>query len=141
MPVVDSERVTVFHLFGELLAYTTRSEVPAAYGEIGIVAVLDPEASPGLPWLLAARFCRERDQTEQYAQWITSQAARARVSGGGRLVELQAAKWEFEKHKEHRFTALYFNHEILRTGTMRVVGLDLVPLKTQARTRRRYCPP
>ncbi|MFE7410523.1 hypothetical protein [Streptomyces laurentii] len=138
MPVVDRARVTVFHLFGELLAYTTRSEVPAAYGEIGIVATLDPGVSPGVVWALAAQNCRPRDHTEHHAQWITSQAARARVTGSGRLADLRDAKGEFEKRKEHRFAALFFNHELLHTGTLRVIGLDLAPLQARAEAERRY---
>ncbi|GGT31185.1 hypothetical protein [Streptomyces purpureus] len=138
MPVVDSDRVTVFHMFGELFAYSTRSEGDIACGEVGIVGVLDHDSSPGILWTLATQYCRERDQAEQHAQWITSQASRARVSGGGRLADLRDARWEFQKHKEHRFGALYFNHELLRTGHMRVVGLDLALLKAQAEAGRRY---
>ncbi|MDI5982893.1 hypothetical protein, partial [Amycolatopsis magusensis] len=95
MHVVDSARVTVFHMFGELLAYTTHSDTPARYGEIGIVAVLDPQISPGVLWALAVQNCRPRDHTEQHAQWITSQALRARVTGAGRLAELRDEKVEF----------------------------------------------
>ncbi|MFD7325003.1 hypothetical protein ACFV9D_28595 [Streptomyces sp. NPDC059875] len=138
MPLVDSDRVTVFHMFGEILAYTTRSEGDIPYGEVGIVAVLGPDTSPAILWSLAVQHCRERDQADQHARWIVSQASRARVSGGGRLAELRTAKWEFQRHKEHRFGALYFNHEVLRTGQMRVVGLDLAPLKEAATAARRY---
>jgi hypothetical protein len=138
MPFVDSARVTVFHMLGELLAYTTHSETPAAYGEIGIVAVLDPETSPGVLWALAALSCRTRDHAEQHAQWITSQAARARVTGAGRLADLRDEKAKFQAYKEHRFAALYCNHETLRTGTLRVIGLDLAPLQARAEADRRY---
>ncbi|MFC8505647.1 hypothetical protein ACFU3J_01295 [Streptomyces sp. NPDC057411] len=138
MPVVDSDRVTVFHMFGELFAYTTRSEGDIPYGEIGIVAVLNPGTSPGALWTLATQFCRERDQAEQHAQWITSQASRARVAGTGRLANILGAKREFETYREHRFAALYFNHELLRTGAMRIIGLDLAPLAETAAAERRY---
>ncbi|BAU84118.1 hypothetical protein SLA_3204 [Streptomyces laurentii] len=138
MHVVDSARVTVFHMFGELLAYTTHSDTPARYGEIGIVAVLDPQISPGVLWALAVQNCRPRDHTEQHAQWITSQALRARVTGAGRLAELRDEKVEFQTYKEHRFAALYGNHETLRTGTLYVIGLDLTPFRARAEAERRY---
>ncbi|MET9673510.1 hypothetical protein ABZY68_10520 [Streptomyces sp. NPDC006482] len=136
MTATNSERVTVFHMFGEVFAYTTQSEGTLTYGEVGIVGVLDRNTSPRLLWHLAEAHCRERDQADHHARWIASQASRARVTGSGRLADLRQSVWKFNPDKEHRFDGLNFNHEILRTGHLELTGLDLAPLKESARAQR-----
>ncbi|MFE5710496.1 hypothetical protein ACFQ7J_06675 [Streptomyces sp. NPDC056501] len=134
----SSDRVTVFHMFGEVFAYTTRSESPLMIGEVGIIGVLDPNTSPRLLWHLAEAYCRERDQTGDHARWLVNQATRARVVGSGRLGDLRKSEWKFSADKRYHFGRLYSNHMILRTGLLEVVGLDLAPFKERARAERIY---
>lgn len=131
-----SDRVTVFHMFGEVFAYTTQSENPLTIGEVGIIGVLDPSTSPRLLWHLAEAHCRERDQTGDHARWIVNQATRARVIGSGRLDDLRKAEWKFSPDQRYHFGRLYSNHETLRTGRLEVAGLDLAPFKECARAQR-----
>ncbi|NUK07552.1 hypothetical protein HRW18_05890 [Streptomyces lunaelactis] len=87
-------RLTVFHLEGLTVAYTTQSSDSRGLGDIAIVTVVAPDSSTGDHlWRLAASMFTNPPPGQTQARWILTQCTRARAVKAPTYRDLPDAYW------------------------------------------------
>ena len=110
-------RLTVFPLHGLMVAYTTQSSDRRGLGDVGIVAVLEPESAPGEHlWRMAASMYTNPPTAQTQARWILTQCTRARMCRAASHRDLPETKWTAELDRTFHLDNLFANHDILRMG-------------------------
>ncbi|NUK51291.1 hypothetical protein HRW14_13620 [Streptomyces lunaelactis] len=114
-------RLTVFHLEGLTVAYTTQSSDSRGLGDIAVVTVVAPDSSTGDHlWRLAASMFTNPPPGQTQARWILTQCTRARAVKAPAYRDLPDAKWAADLTRELHLDALFANHTILRTGRLTI---------------------
>ncbi|MFE7269840.1 hypothetical protein [Streptomyces sp. NPDC057623] len=124
MPLTEltaTGRVTLFPLEGLSVAYTTQSSDKRCLGDIGLVAVVDEHSDGEELWNLA-RDLGGRNNGQEQARWILTQAGRARVVTSSAYGDLADVTWTAYVRRQLELDALYANHEVLMTGRITWAG-------------------
>ncbi|MFF8843154.1 hypothetical protein ACF08N_10525 [Streptomyces sp. NPDC015127] len=117
--VTAVSRLTVFPLYGLLIAYTTRSSDQRGLGDIAVVGVVGPSGATGdAVWRLATSMYANPPTSQAQARWILTQCTRARMCRAPSYRDLPQAKWTAELTRTMHLDGLFANHDILRTGTL-----------------------
>lgn len=120
MPLTEltaTGRMTLFPLEGLSVAYTTQSSDGRCLGDIGLVAVVDEHSDGEELWRLA-RNLGGRNNGQDQARWILTQAGRARMVKGSAYGDLADVTWTAYVRRRLELDALYANHEVLMTGRL-----------------------
>lgn len=109
----STSRVTRFQIDAIECAYTTYSSDSRGLGDIGIIGPVsaDETETGGLLWQLAVRYCSERAQIWNHAEWIITQARRVAI-----LQAPAVMPWTAHVGRTHAIGTLYANHETLKTA-------------------------
>lgn len=109
----STSRVTRFQIDAIECAYTTYSSDSRGLGDIGIIGPVSPDAAEtgSVMWQLATRYCSERAQIWNHAEWIITQARRVAI-----LQAPAVMPWTVHIGRTHAMGTLYANHETLKTG-------------------------
>ncbi|WP_405583245.1 hypothetical protein [Streptomyces sp. NBC_01092] len=110
-----TSRVTVFPLEDLSIAYTTQSSDQRGLGDVGLVTVVDELSDGEELWQLACRLGGRNNEQDQ-ARWILTQAGRARVVRSPAYDDWADVPWTAHVRRRLELDALYANHDVLLTG-------------------------
>jgi hypothetical protein len=114
-------RVTLFPLEGLTVAYTTQSSDARGLGDIGIVTVMDVHSDGEELWRLACDL-GGRNNVQEQARWVLTQASRARTVKSPAYDDLPTVAWTAYVRRRFELDALFANHDILMTGRIILSG-------------------
>ncbi|MEY9991633.1 hypothetical protein ABIE67_003665 [Streptomyces sp. V4I8] len=124
MPLTEltaTGRVTLFPLEGLPVAYTTQSSDERGLGDIGLVTIVDEHSDGEELWQLA-RDLGGRNNGQDQARWILTQAGRARMVRSSANGDLEDVTWTAHVRRHLELDTLYANHEVLMTGRITWAG-------------------